>query len=73
MPSSEHWVIAHREDAAHLLLQVGQVGDCSERYLETASGQIRLHAHYDWEAVVLDSTTRRLVRRDFELFFEREG
>ena len=26
----------------------------------------------DWDAVVLDATTRRMVRTDFELFFERE-
>src|SRR5205814_5859100 len=27
---------------------------------------------YDWDSLVLDDTAQRMVRRDFELFFERE-
>ena len=49
-----------------------QVQDSTERYLETAYGQTRLQARYDWDTVVLDSNARRMVRTDFELFFERE-
>ena len=31
-----------------------------------------MQARYDWNTVVLDSTARRMVRSDFELFFARE-
>jgi ATPase family associated with various cellular activities (AAA) len=67
-----HWFITRREDAAKVLLLLQQVQDQTERYLETQYGQTRLQGRYDWDTVVLDSTTRRLVRRDFEIFFERE-
>jgi hypothetical protein len=68
----EHWFITHREDAAKLLLLQEQVEDSTLRYLETKYGQTRLQGAYDWNSVVLDATTRTLVRNDFELFFERE-
>jgi SpoVK/Ycf46/Vps4 family AAA+-type ATPase len=68
----EHWLIACREDAAKLLLLIQQVQDKAHRYLETEHGQTRLEARYDWNTVVLDATTRRMVRTDFELWFERE-
>jgi hypothetical protein len=67
-----HWFIAHRDDAAKVLLLKQQVQGKTERYLETAYGQTRLQARYDWDTLVLDSTARRMVRTDFELFFERE-
>jgi hypothetical protein len=70
--SGNHWFIVHREDAAKVLLLLQQVQDQTERYLETAYGRSRLQGQYDWNSVVLDATTRRLVRRDFEIFFERE-
>jgi ATPase family associated with various cellular activities (AAA) len=70
--SARHWFIAHREDAAKVLRLKQQVQDRTERYLETAYGPTRLQARYDWETVVLDSTARRMVRSDFELFFVRE-
>jgi hypothetical protein len=69
---SAHWLIAHREDAAKLLLLVQQVQEKVERHLETVDGQTRFVAKYDWDTVVLDATVRRMVRSDFELFFERE-
>jgi hypothetical protein len=69
---SEHWLIAHREDAAKLLLLVQQVQCKVERHLETANGQTRFVAKYDWDTVVLDAAVSRMVRSDFELFFERE-
>jgi SpoVK/Ycf46/Vps4 family AAA+-type ATPase len=71
-PSGHHWFIVHREDAAKVLLLQQQVQDQTERYLESAYGQTRLQGKHDWNSVVLDATTRRLVRRDFEIFFERE-
>jgi SpoVK/Ycf46/Vps4 family AAA+-type ATPase len=71
-PSGQHWFIVHREDAAKVLLVKQQVQDQTERYLETAHGRSRLQGRYDWDAVVMDSTTRRMVRSDFELFFQRE-
>jgi len=46
--------------------------DQTERYLETAYGRSRLQARYDWDSVVMDANVRRMVRSDFELFFERE-
>ena len=70
--TSEHWFIAHREDAAKVLLRRQQVQDRMERYLESSHGRARLQARYDWDVVVLDATTRRMVRTDFELFFQRE-
>jgi SpoVK/Ycf46/Vps4 family AAA+-type ATPase len=70
--SARHWFIVHREDAAQVLRLKQQVQDRTERYLETAYGPTRLQARYDWETVVLDSTVRRMVRSDFELFFVRE-
>jgi SpoVK/Ycf46/Vps4 family AAA+-type ATPase len=70
--SSRHWLIVYRDDAAALLFMVQQVKDKAERSLETASGAIRLEGRYDWDTVVLDPTVSRMVRRDFELFFERE-
>jgi ATPase family associated with various cellular activities (AAA) len=70
--STPHWFIVHREDAAKVLLLEQQVQGQTERYLESAHGQTRLRGRYDWDAVVLDSTVRRMVRTDFELFFERE-
>jgi SpoVK/Ycf46/Vps4 family AAA+-type ATPase len=71
-PSGQHWFIVHREDAAKVLLLKQEVQEQTERYLETACGRTRLQARYDWDAVVMDSTTRRMVRSDFELFFQRE-
>jgi AAA+ superfamily predicted ATPase len=71
-PSGQHWFIVHREDAARVLLLLRKVQDQTERYLETAYGQTRLKARYDWESVVMDANARRMVRSDFELFFERE-
>ena len=70
--SGQHWFIAHREDAAKVLLLKEQVQDQTERYLETMYSRTRLQGRYDWDAVVLDATTRRMVRTDFELFFQRE-
>jgi ATPase family associated with various cellular activities (AAA) len=69
---TQHWFIAHREDAAKVLLLDQEVQGQTERYLETQYSRTRLQARYDWEAVLLDATTRRMVRRDFELFFQRE-
>ena len=70
--SGQHWFIAHREDAAKVLLLLQQVQDETERYLETAYGRSRLQARYDWDSVVMDANVRRMVRSDFELFFHRE-
>jgi hypothetical protein len=70
--SGQHWFIAHREDAAKVLLLKEQVQDQTERYLETMYSRTRLQGRYAWDAVVLDATTRRMVRTDFELFFQRE-
>ena len=58
--------------AAKVLLLLQQVHDRMERYLESSHGRARLQGRYDWDAVVLDATTRRMVRTDFELFFQRE-
>jgi hypothetical protein len=63
-----HWFIAHREDAAKVLVLEQQVVGQTERYLETAHGQSRLQGRYDWDAVVLDSTTRRMVRKPTSSF-----
>ena len=63
----------HREDAAKALLLKQELQDQTERYLETANSKTRLQARYDWESVVMDANTRRMVRSDFELFFERES
>jgi SpoVK/Ycf46/Vps4 family AAA+-type ATPase len=72
-PSSvQHWFIVHREDAAKVLLLLQQVQDQTQRYLETAYGRSRLRARYDWDSVVMDANARRMVRSDFELFFQRE-
>jgi hypothetical protein len=71
-PSGQHWFIVHREDAAKVLLLKQDVQDQTERYLETAYGPTRLQGRYDWESVVMDANARRMVRSDFELFFERE-
>jgi ATPase family associated with various cellular activities (AAA) len=70
--SSQHWLIVHRQDAAALLLIMQQVQDKAERSLGTMCGAIRLEGRYDWSTLVLDSTVSRMVRQDFELFFERE-
>jgi hypothetical protein len=70
--SSQHWFIAHREDATKLLRMRQQIEYSAVRYLETGHGYSQLQGRYDWEAVVLDATTRRLVKTDFELFFKRE-
>jgi ATPase family associated with various cellular activities (AAA) len=70
--SSQHWFIVRKEDAAKVLLLEQEVVGRTERYLETAHGLARLQGKYDWDALVLDATVRRLVRRDFEIFFERE-
>jgi ATPase family associated with various cellular activities (AAA) len=69
----QHWFIVHRSDAAKVLLLRQQVHSRTQLYLETSYGRTRLQARYDWDAVLLDSTTRRLVRNDFEMFFEREA
>lgn len=50
-----------------------EVESKTERYLETAYGRTRLQARYDWDSVVLDANTTRMVRTDFELFFQREN
>jgi len=72
LETSRHWLIVHRQDAAALLLIMQQVQDKAERRLGTMSGAIRLEGRYDWDTLVLDPTVSRMVRRDFELFFERE-
>jgi hypothetical protein len=69
---SQHWFITHREDAVKVLRLRQQVQAKTERYLESAYGRTRLQGRYDWDTVVLDATASRLVRRDFEMFFERE-
>ncbi len=69
---SQHWLIVHREDATQALILIQQVCEKTERYLETAYGRTRLHTKYDWDSVLLDETTQRMVRTDFELFFGRE-
>ena len=71
-PSSEHWFIVHPEDAAKVILLMQEVYNESERYLETAYGRTRLQGKYDWNSLVLDENVRRMVRNDFEIFFERE-
>jgi SpoVK/Ycf46/Vps4 family AAA+-type ATPase len=68
----EHWFIVCREDAAKLLMMVQEVKQESERCLETAGKQTRFESKYDWNMVVMEPAVRRLVRDDFELFFERE-
>jgi hypothetical protein len=70
--ASEHWLITSREDAAKLLEVVQQVQQHSERSLETVGGETRFVASYDWNMVVMEPAVRRLVKSDFELFFERE-
>ena len=70
--AGHHWFIAHREDATKVLLLDQDVHSRTERYLETAHGYARLQGRYDWDAVVLDPTTLRMVRTDFEIFFQRE-
>ena len=72
LESSRHWLIVHRQDAAALLLMVQKVQDKAQRSLGTVSGLIRLEGRYDWDTLVLDPVVSRMVRRDFELFFERE-
>jgi hypothetical protein len=72
LESSRHWLIVHRQDAAALLLMMQQVQNKAERSLGTVSGAIRLEGRYDWDTLVLDPTVSRMVRQDFELFFERE-
>jgi hypothetical protein len=67
-----HWFITHHEDSTKVLLLVQQVQSQMERYLENGHSRTRLQGRYDWESVAMDATTRRMVRRDFELFFERE-
>ena len=69
----EHWFLVHREDAAKVLLLLQEVQGRTERYLQTGHSRTRLQARYDWSTVVMDETVRRMVRRDFEIFFEREG
>jgi len=70
--AAQHWFIVHREDAAKVLLLEQEVVGRTERYLETAHGLARLQGRYDWDSLVLDASIRRLVQRDFEIFFERE-
>jgi ATPase family associated with various cellular activities (AAA) len=72
MPLGHHWFIAHREDATKVLLLDQEVHSRTERYLESGHGRTRLQGRYDWDSVVLDANTRRMVRTDFELFFQRE-
>jgi hypothetical protein len=70
--ASAHWFLVHREDAAKVLLILQEVQGQTERYLQTRHSRTRLQVRYDWDALVLDSTVRRMVRTDFELFFQRE-
>jgi hypothetical protein len=70
--AAQHWFIVRREDAAKVLLLEQEVVGRTERYLETAHGLARLQGRYDWNSLVLDATIKRMVQRDFELFFQRE-
>src|SRR6266478_732218 len=72
LETSRHWLIVHRQDAVALLLMMQKVQNKAERSLGTVSGAIRLEGRYDWDTLVLDPGVSRMVRRDFELFFERE-
>jgi hypothetical protein len=73
--SAQHWYICHREDAAKVLLLIQKAESEIERYLETAyrktslARKVRLGCR---DTGFEDSNVRRLVRNDFELFFERE-
>lgn len=69
----QHWFIVQAEDAAKVLLLEQQVQAGTERRLETSYSRLRLPWRYDWNSVVLDATTYRMVKSDFELFFEREA
>jgi len=40
---------------------------------ELCPEQIRLEGRYDWDTLVLDPTVSRMVRQDFELFFEERS
>lgn len=70
--SAQHWFIAHRDDATKVLLLNQEVHSRTERYLESRRGRARLQGRYDWDTVVLDSNARRMVKNDYELFFQRE-
>jgi hypothetical protein len=68
----QHWFITHHEDSTKVLLLVQQVQSQMDRCLENGHGRTRLQTRYNWDSVVMDANVRRMVRRDFELFFERE-
>jgi hypothetical protein len=72
-PNPKNWLIVRREDVCAVLKVLELAAENSGRkYLYGASDITPLSCRYDWDALVLDATLTRLVRRDFETFFQRE-
>ena len=67
-----HWFIVHREDAAQLLLMVEQIRETHDKYVQTGQTWSRLETSYNWTALCVHDSIRRMLQADFELFFERE-
>jgi len=67
------WFIVHRQDAAKLLAVLEDVTGQQGKYLHGIQACMRLPARYEWDSLVLDDSVTQLLRRDFELFFERES
>ena len=72
-PNPKNWLIVRREDVCAVLKVLEFAAATSnKKYLHGASEIIPLTGRYDWDSLVLDATLTRLVRRDYETFFERE-
>ena len=67
------WLIVRREDTAAVLAVFDAVTGGESKYVRGTCQRVRLAPGYDWDALVLDATITRMLRRDFELFFEREA
>ncbi len=73
-PNPKNWLIVRREDVcAALKVLEFAAANSGRKYLYGASEITPLSSRYDWDSLVLDATLTRLVRRDFETFFEREA
>jgi hypothetical protein len=69
----KNWLIVRREDVCAVMKMLEfAAANSGRKYLYGVNENIPLSCRYDWDALVLDATLTRLVRRDFETFFERE-
>jgi hypothetical protein len=70
---SKSWVIVNRASATSVLSRLLSLTHTQPKQVSVwGGGNLNFTPNYDWDSVVLDPSVVRLVRNDFESFFQRE-